>query len=96
MVLRAETVESVQPGDRVDFTGTLIVVPDVGAIALPGVKAEAAKGHKEGSDADAGVKGLKSLGVRELNYKMSFLACSASQTKPVVSCFPSWCGFLSL
>lgn len=83
VVLRAEAVESVQPGDKVDFTGTLIVVPDVGALALPGVKAEPAKGHKEGTDTDAGVRGLKALGVRELNYKMSFLACSVAQTKPV-------------
>jgi DNA replication licensing factor MCM6 len=84
VILRAETVESVQPGDRVDFTGTLIVTPDVGAIALPGVKAEPPKGHKEGNDADAGIKGLKALGVRELNYKMAFLSCSVEQTKPLV------------
>ncbi|XP_065350036.1 DNA replication licensing factor Mcm6 [Cloeon dipterum] len=83
VVLRAEAVESVQPGDRVDFTGTLIVVPDVGSISLPGVRAEPPKGHKEGSDADAGIKGLKSLGVRELNYKLCFLACSVEQTKPM-------------
>jgi DNA replication licensing factor MCM6 len=85
VVLRAETVESVQPGDKVDFTGTLIVVPDVGVLALPGVKAEPPKGHKEGTDTDAGVRGLKALGVRELNYRMSFLACSVAQTKPIVS-----------
>jgi DNA replicative helicase MCM subunit Mcm2 (Cdc46/Mcm family) len=84
VILRAETVESVQPGDRVDFTGTLIVTPDVGAIALPGVRAEPPKGHKEGNDADAGIKGLKALGVRELNYKMAFLSCSVEQTKPLV------------
>lgn len=84
VILRAETVESVQPGDRVDFTGTLIVTPDIGALALPGVRAEPPKGHKEGNDADAGIKGLKALGVRELNYKMAFLSCSVEQTKPLV------------
>lgn len=36
VILRAEIVESVQAGDRYDFTGTLIVVPDVGALAAPG------------------------------------------------------------
>ena len=36
VVLRAEAVETAQAGDRCDFTGTLIVVPDVGAMSLPG------------------------------------------------------------
>lgn len=36
VVLRAEAVETAQAGDRCDFTGTLIVVPDVSAMALSG------------------------------------------------------------
>lgn len=36
VILRAEAVESAQAGDRCDFTGTLIVVPDVSAMALSG------------------------------------------------------------
>ncbi len=36
VILRAEAVETAQAGDRCDFTGTLIVVPDVGALNLPG------------------------------------------------------------
>ena len=36
MILRAEAVETAQAGDRCDFTGTLIVVPDVGAMTMPG------------------------------------------------------------
>ena len=36
VILRAEAVESAQPGDRSDFVGTLIVVPDVAAINVPG------------------------------------------------------------
>ena len=36
IILRAEAVETAQPGDRCDFVGTLIVVPDVGSIQLPG------------------------------------------------------------
>merc|ERR1719414_391016 len=35
IILRAEAVESAQPGDRCDFIGTLIVVPDVSAITCP-------------------------------------------------------------
>lgn len=36
VILRAEAVETAQAGDRCDFTGTLIVVPDVSALALAG------------------------------------------------------------
>lgn len=81
IILRAEIVETVQAGDRYDFTGTLIVVPEVGAIQLPGAKAEIGSRHKHGdSAATEGVRGLKSLGVRDLNYKMAFLACSVQAT----------------
>lgn len=79
IILRAEAVESVQAGDRYDFTGTLIVVPDVGALALPGVKTEPGSRHKQG-DQEEGVTGLKALGVRDLTYKIAFLACSITAT----------------
>jgi len=36
VVLRAEAVETAQAGDRCDFVGTLIVVPDVGSMSMPG------------------------------------------------------------
>ncbi|TNN48217.1 Zygotic DNA replication licensing factor mcm6-B [Liparis tanakae] len=35
VVLRAEAVEMAQAGDRCDFTGTLIVVPDVSQLSTP-------------------------------------------------------------
>lgn len=37
IVLRAEAVEMAQAGDRCDFTGTLIVVPDVSQLRTPGM-----------------------------------------------------------
>uniref|UniRef100_H2TMB3 DNA replication licensing factor MCM6 n=1 Tax=Takifugu rubripes TaxID=31033 RepID=H2TMB3_TAKRU len=37
IVLRAEAVETAQAGDRCDFTGTLIVVPDVSQMRTPGM-----------------------------------------------------------
>ncbi|KAJ8352406.1 hypothetical protein SKAU_G00238820 [Synaphobranchus kaupii] len=40
VVLRAEAVESAQAGDKCDFVGSLIVVPDVSQLATPGVRAE--------------------------------------------------------
>lgn len=82
VVLRGEVVELVQAGDRYDFTGTLIVVPDVGSLSLPGAKAESGSHHKTGESNNEGVRGLKALGVRDLNYKMAFLACSVTPTSP--------------
>ncbi|KAI4483981.1 hypothetical protein M0804_007437 [Polistes exclamans] len=79
VILRAEIVESVQAGDRYDFTGTLIVVPDVGALSLPGIRSEPMSRHKQG-DQDEGFTGLKALGVRDLTYKIAFLACSITAT----------------
>jgi len=75
IILRAETVERAQPGDRVDFVGTLIVVPDTGSIQLPGARAERGTKHK-GGEGSEGLRGLKSLGVRDLKHRMAFLACN--------------------
>ena len=61
---------------RCEFTGTLIVVPDVGAMNMPGARAESDQRHR-GQEAE-GVMGLKSLGVRDLHYQMAFLACAVA------------------
>lgn len=84
IVLRAEAVETAQAGDRCDFTGTLIVVPDVSQLSTPGVRAETSTrvaGGPQGFDAD-GLRGLKALGVRELSYRLAFLACNVAPTNP--------------
>lgn len=69
----ADQVECVQAGDRVDFIGTLVVVPDVAQLfaASAGlVRAETGR-MKAGQE---GVQGLKSLGVREMTHRMAFVA----------------------
>ncbi|GAB0097318.1 DNA helicase [Sergentomyia squamirostris] len=81
VILRADIVETVQAGDRYDFTGTLIVVPDVGVLQFPGAKAELGSRHRQGGEnRPEGVRGLKALGVRDLTYRMAFLACSVQAT----------------
>lgn len=84
IVLRAEAVETAQAGDRCDFTGTLIVVPDVSQLRTPGVRAETGTrvaGGPQGFESE-GVRGLKALGVRELSYRLAFLACNVAPTNP--------------
>ncbi|OON19968.1 hypothetical protein X801_04158, partial [Opisthorchis viverrini] len=36
VILRADAVDLAQPGDRCEFIGTLIVVPDISQLATPG------------------------------------------------------------
>ncbi|XP_026006564.1 DNA replication licensing factor MCM6 [Astatotilapia calliptera] len=84
IILRAEAVETAQAGDRCDFTGTLIVVPDVSQLSTPGVRAETSTriaGGPQGFESD-GLRGLKALGVRELSYRLAFLACNVAPTNP--------------
>ncbi|KZT05647.1 MCM-domain-containing protein [Laetiporus sulphureus 93-53] len=82
VILRSELVERAKAGDKCVFTGTFIVVPDVSQLGLPGgnkpeLMREAARGNNSAaaSVGGAGVTGLKSLGVRDLQYKTAFLAC---------------------
>ncbi|XP_032880573.1 DNA replication licensing factor MCM6 [Amblyraja radiata] len=83
VILRAETVESAQAGDRCDFTGMLIVVPDVSQLTTPGVRAETGSRVSSAAGYETeGVRGLRALGVRDLSYKLAFLACSLAQTNP--------------
>ncbi|KAJ8655484.1 hypothetical protein O0I10_008770 [Lichtheimia ornata] len=78
VIVRGEMVERAKAGDKCIFTGTLIVVPDVAAFRTPGTSVESQRDTstrtREGM-ANEGVTGLKSLGVRDLTYRMSFLAC---------------------
>lgn len=81
VILRSELVERAKAGDKCVFTGTFIVVPDVSQLGLPGgnkaeLQREANKGTAStGGVGGTGVTGLKSLGVRDLQYKTAFLAC---------------------
>jgi len=81
VVLRNEVVDHAKPGDRCIFTGTLIVVPDIVSLLKPGEKAQASQvaDRRRGGNATRpldSVSGLKKLGVRDLSYKLVFMANS--------------------
>uniref|UniRef100_M8BM25 DNA replication licensing factor MCM6 n=1 Tax=Aegilops tauschii TaxID=37682 RepID=M8BM25_AEGTA len=79
VILRHEIVEKARAGDTVIFTGTVVAVPDVMALTSPGERAECRREgpqRKNGSGVQEGVKGLKSLGVRDLSYRLAFVANS--------------------
>lgn len=87
VILRGEIVERAKAGEKCVFTGTLIVVPDVSQLGLPGGKAEMMRDNRNtarGAE-QAGVTGLKSLGVRDLTYKLAFLACMATTDDSTVA-----------
>lgn len=79
VILRGDCVDRAKPGDRCRFTGAEIVVPDVSQLGLPGVKPSSSldtRGIARSTEGlNSGVTGLRSLGVRDLTYKISFLAC---------------------
>ncbi|KAK9447473.1 MCM2/3/5 family-domain-containing protein [Limtongia smithiae] len=82
VILRGEIVDRAKAGDKVVFVGTLIVIPDVTQLSLPGVKPEASReGRNAPRSAEgltSGISGLKALGVRDLTYRLAFLACMVS------------------
>ncbi|KAK4998487.1 MCM DNA helicase complex subunit mcm6, partial [Elasticomyces elasticus] len=78
VILRGEMVDRAKAGEKCIFTGTLIVIPDVSQFRVPGVRPQAMRdtgNAPRGNDAGgSGVSGLKALGVRDLTYRMAFLA----------------------
>ncbi|KAE8597133.1 hypothetical protein XENTR_v10016364 [Xenopus tropicalis] len=83
IILRAEAVETAMAGDRCDFTGTLIVVPDISALAAGDARMETGAKVTGGEGFNSeGVQGLKALGVRDLSYRLAFLACHVGATNP--------------
>ncbi len=53
VILRAEAVETAQAGDKCDFIGTLIVVPDVSQIQTMGASAETSTRVRGGEAGDS-------------------------------------------
>ena len=85
IILRgSDQVECVQAGDKCDFIGTLVTIPDV-AQMLTGQAGLVRTESNKSSNQD-GVSGLKSLGVREMTHKLAFIAiaCIPNGTKKPV------------
>jgi DNA replication licensing factor MCM6 len=76
-LLRNDAVEKAKAGDRCILTGTLMVVPDVSALKLPGKTVRAFR-DLSSEGAKSGIQGLKQTGVRELTYKLVFLGSTVS------------------
>jgi DNA replication licensing factor MCM6 len=81
VILRGEIVDRAKAGEKCIFTGALIVVPDVSQLSQPGHRPTAIRDDRQARGDDAGgngVTGLQQLGVRDLTYRLAFLACMVS------------------
>ena len=84
VILRGNTVDMAKPGDRTVFTGTLIVVPDVVQLMKPGDRTQTSvidpskmmrQDNGVGRTMD-GFAGLQRTGVKDLSFKLVFVASS--------------------
>jgi DNA replication licensing factor MCM6 len=89
VILRGEIVDRAKAGEKCVFTGALIVVPDVSQLGLPGLRPTAIRDDRNvprGADAGgSGVTGLKALGVRDLTYRLAFLACMVTPESAAIN-----------
>eukprot|EP01135_Chromosphaera_perkinsii_P005821 Nk52_evm10s367 gene=Nk52_evmTU10s367 len=80
IILRHEAVERAKAGDKCVFSGCMIVVPDVSKMAGSDGRVEKTSDYQgrrqDGGFSTDGVVGLKATGVRDLTYKVCFLACT--------------------
>lgn len=87
VIVRNDNVESAKAGDKVVLSGSLIVLPDAASLARAGDRLQASSGAP--TLRSEGVTGAKQFGVRELVYKLAFLAChiAPADAKPGSSAF---------
>ncbi|CAK0783083.1 hypothetical protein CVIRNUC_006278 [Coccomyxa viridis] len=77
VIFRNDIVEQARAGDKLVFSGSLVVVPDVSVITAPGQRSLLkGAGRNAAASEGGGVTGPKNIGVRELTYRMAFLASS--------------------
>jgi DNA replication licensing factor MCM6 len=79
VIMRGDIVDKAKPGDKAIFTGTLVVVPDIVQLMKPGERVQSSKmdfSKMQRSEAKPmdGVGGLKETGIRDLSYKLVFIA----------------------
>ena len=81
VILRGDSVDEAKPGDKTIFTGTLVVVPDIVQLMKPGEKHQSSnidnnKMQRQENSRMDGTSGLAKTGVRDLSFKMVFIASS--------------------
>jgi len=83
VILRGEIVDLPKPGDKAVFTGKLVVVPDIVQLLKPGERVtqsnmDTTRMKRNDNNSMDGVTGLHKIGVKDLTYKMVFIASSVT------------------
>lgn len=79
VICRNEVVEIAKAGDKIVISGAVTVLPDTTGLARAGESAVSSKSSMANQFND-GVQGLKKLGVKEMTYKLIFVASSVMLT----------------
>ncbi|GFE55093.1 DNA replication licensing factor [Babesia ovis] len=78
VIMRHRTVDRLNAGDRVVISGTLIVLPDIPTLLKPGeIPRKVSKQSMRRFESyliSQGLTGIKGVGTKDLNHKLSFLA----------------------
>ncbi|GBE60961.1 DNA replication licensing factor [Babesia ovata] len=78
VILRHRSVDRLNAGDRVIISGTIIVLPDVPTLLKPGEMPRKVNKQSmrrfESYMISQGLTGIKGVGIKDLNHKLSFLA----------------------
>ena len=83
VICRNDIVEIAKAGDKILFTGFPAVIPDTVRVGEGTTGIKTISGRAEGGG--DGISGLKSLGVREFNYKTVFIACTVQSQSQVAA-----------
>lgn len=76
VICRNEIVENAKAGDKIVFVGSVAVISDTTGLSRAGENSVSAKTTGRGDSAGDGVTGLRKLGVKEMTYKLIFIACN--------------------
>lgn len=85
VILRHGAVDKAKAGDRVWFTGALVVIPDISQLYKAGTAPVSASraANARGLGAGEGVTGLKALGVRDMTFRTAFIAHAVASGNPL-------------
>lgn len=79
VILRNEIVERAKPGDKILFTGTVVVVPDISQFGRNPIFSKR-NDQPRNTAGNSGITGLSGLGARDMSYSLAFLANGVSSS----------------
>merc|ERR1711937_661015 len=85
VILRADAVETVRPGDNILFTGALIVIPNISIISESKIKFSKVKGISGTGIFGVNSHSFKRMGMQEFSHRLAFLSSHVKLEKSEAS-----------